>query len=243
MFVNNYYQNINKVLETIYLKEKQLIDQTGTILAEIFKQDALLYVFGCGHSHMIEEELFYRAGGLVPICPIFETSAMLHEGAIKSSHIERMSGYAPLVLDRYPISPNDALLISSTSGINSFPIEMAQAAKKAGAKVIGISSFAYLDTPSRHKDGIHLKDVCDIMIDNHVPVGDASVEVNTDGTKSGPLSTIATAFIANSLVLAACEQLKAWGIEPMIYRSGNCQGGDEHNARMISHYKSRIRHL
>jgi uncharacterized phosphosugar-binding protein len=243
MFVNDYYNNTAQILSTIFTEESNVINQAGTALAQVFKRDGLLHVFGCGHSHMVEEELFFRAGGLALINPIFETSTMLHEGAVKSSQIERMSGYAHLVLERYPVAPGDALLIASTSGINSFPIEMAQAAKKAGATVIGISSFFYLDHPSRQIDGLHLKDVCDIAINNHVPVGDASVQVRSDGTKSGPLSTLATIFIANSLMLAACDQLNKWGIEPKVYRSGNCQGGDEYNANLITQLRPRIKHL
>jgi uncharacterized phosphosugar-binding protein len=243
MFIEKYYENTAKIIQTIFSEESPAIEKAGTVLAEVFKQDGLVHVFGCGHSHMIEEELFYRAGGLALINPIFETSAMLHEGAVKSSQIERMSGYAHLVLERYPVKPGDAFLIASTSGINSFPIEMAQAAKKSGATVIGITSYSYLENPSRQKDGLHLADVCDLTINNHVPVGDASVEVNSDGTKSGPLSTLATLFIANSLMLAACDQLREWGIEPKIFRSGNCQGGDEYNAGLISQLKPRIKHL
>ena len=243
MFVDQYYKNITGILDTIYTEENENIKNIGSIIAEVFKKDQLLHVFGCGHSHMLEEELFYRAGGMALVNPIFETSTMLHEGAVKSSQIERMSGYARLVLERYSITPGDAILIASTSGINSFPIEMAQTAKEFGAIVIGITSFYYLDRPSRQIDGLHLKDVCDYVVDNHVPVGDASVEVRSDGTKSGPLSSIATLFIANSLMLAASDQLNEWKIEPKIYRSGNCPGGDQYNARLISQLKTRIKHL
>lgn len=243
MFANEYYQKVTELLHTIYTEESWVIEKAGTVVAEVFRRDGLLHVFGCGHSHLIQEELFFRAGGLAPINPIFETSTMLHEGAVKSSKIERMSNYAPLVLERYPVTPGDAFLISSNSGINSFPIEMAQAAKNAGATVIGITSLSYLETPSRHEEDLHLADVCDITINNHVPVGDACIPVTSDGTKSGPLSTLAGIFIANSLVLSACDRLREWGIEPQVYQSGNCQGGDQHNADLIAHYKPRIRHL
>lgn len=243
MYIDQYYQNITDILDTLHTQETEKIKAIGSIIAEVFKKNQILHVFGCGHSHMLEEELFYRAGGMALVNPIFETSTMLHEGAVKSSQIERMSGYAHLVLDRYTLEAGDAFLIASTSGINSFPIEMAQSAKQKGATVIGITSFNYLDRPSRQADGLHLKDVCDHVIDNHVPVGDASVEVGADGTKSGPLSTIATLFIANSLMLAASEQLQAWNIEPNIFRSGNCSGGDEHNARLIANLRDRVKHL
>ena len=243
MYYQTYYDNIKRTLEAIFQTEQDKIDQAGELLARTLKEDGLLYVFGCGHSHMLAEELFYRAGGLAAVYPIFETAAMLHEGAAKSSQIERMSGYAPHVLRRYPISDKDCLLISSTSGINPFGIEIAQGARERGAKVIGISSSAYLSKPSRHSEGKHLPDVCDLCIDNHVPEGDASVSVRADGTKAGPLSTIATLSIANAIVLTACEKLTAQGIEPEVFRSGNCPGTDEYNARILDAYQPRIRHL
>lgn len=243
MYYQQYYQTVSQTLSVIFEHETAKIEQAGAMLAETLKKDGLLYVFGCGHSHMLAEELFYRAGGLAPVYPIFETAAMLHEGAAKSSRIERMSGYAKHVMDRYPIGPNDCLLIVSTSGINPFPMEMADAAKEKGAQVIGISSFAYLGNPSRHPEGKHLPDFCDICVDNHVPTGDATVQVCADGTKAGPVSTIASIAIANSIVLHACEVLNDQGIEPRVFHSGNCPGADGYNAALINDYMPRVRNL
>ena len=243
MYYHQYFETVSQTLNTIFTQETDKIQQAGELLAETLKKDGLLYVFGCGHSHMLAEELFYRAGGLAPVYPIFETAAMLHEGAAKSSRIERMTGYAKHVMDRYPIGPNDCLLIVSTSGINPFPMEMAEAAKAKGAQIIGISSFAYLGNPSRHPEGKHLPDFCDICVDNHVPTGDATVQVCADGTKAGPVSTIASIAIANSVVLHACEVLNNQGIEPRVFRSGNCPGADGYNAALINDYMPRVRNL
>lgn len=243
MYYQQYFETVSQTLDTIFHQETAKIDKAGEILAETLKKDGLLYVFGCGHSHMLAEELFYRAGGLAPVYPIFETAAMLHEGAAKSSRIERMSGYAKHVMDRYPIGPNDCLLVVSTSGINPFPMEMAEAAREKGATVIGISSFAYLANPSRHAEGKHLPDFCDICVDNHVPTGDATVQVCADGTKAGPVSTIASIAIANSIMLHACEVLNNQGIEPRVFHSGNCPGADGYNAELIRDYMPRVRNL
>lgn len=109
MYYQQYFETVSQTLSTIFTQENDKIQQAGSMLAETLKKDGLLYVFGCGHSHMLAEELFYRAGGLAPVYPIFETAAMLHEGAAKSSRIERMSGYAKHVMDRYPIGPNDGV--------------------------------------------------------------------------------------------------------------------------------------
>lgn len=243
MYYQDYYQKVISILGEVFEKESASIEKAGAILSRTLKQDGFLYVFGCGHSHMLAEELFYRAGGLAPVYPIFETAAMLHEGAAKSSQIERMSGYAAHVMARYPISEKDCLLISSTSGINPFSIEVAEIAREKGARVVGISSFAYRDEATRDTAGRHLPDVCDLCIDNHVPVGDAVIQVCDNGTKAGPLSTIATLSIANSIILTACEKLRGEGIQPEVFRSGNCTGADQYNAEILEKYMPRIRHL
>lgn len=242
-FAEEYSEKVEAVLAAIRQQEALNIALAGEMLADTLAQDGLLYVFGCGHSHLIQEELFYRAGGLGAVCPIFETSTMLHEGAAKSSRIERMSGYAQLMIDRYPMGEKDCFLAVSCSGINAFIIEAAQAAHAAGAKVLGISAGAYLEKPSRQKDGLHLPDVCDLCIDNHVALGDACVSVCEDGTKVGALSSVASLFIANSVVLSACQKLKERGVDPEVFRSGNCPGGDEYNARLIRKFSPRVRSL
>ena len=242
-FVGEYAANVDAVLKAIWQEERPAIDEAGRMLARSLEAGGMLYVFGCGHSQMIEEELFYRAGGLGAVCPLFESSTMLHEGAAKSSRIERMSGYAELVIDRYDIGPKDTFLAVSSSGINPFIIEMAQLAGAKGARVVGISAFGYRQKPSRHKDGLHLPDVCDLCIDNHVPVGDASVTVCEDGTKAGPVSSIASLAIADAMVLAACQELRRRGIDPEVFRSGNCDGGDAYNGRLLRRFGARVRSL
>lgn len=243
MFTTEYYQTITDILNLVYEQEQKKIALAGMKIADTVSADGLVHVFGCGHSHMLSEEMFYRAGGLITINPIFEQSVMLHEGAVKSSHIERMSGYAEYVLERYELEPRDVFLISSSSGINPFPIEMAEQAKKRGVYVIGITSGQYKTSPSRDTRGLHLQDICDLYIDNHVPHGDAVVEVDDSGIKAGPVSSISCFFIANSMMLAACEELKKRGVKPPVFKSGNIEGGDNYNMEMIGMYTNRIRHL
>jgi len=243
MYYQSYYKQVTEVLAEIFAKETERIEQAGKYLYETLKQDGMLYVFGCGHSHMLAEELFYRAGGLAAVCPIFDTAAMLHEAAARSSRIERMTGYAAPLLERYDIGEKDTLIVGSNSGINPLPIEMAELARQKGAKVIGLSSLVNMDAPSRHPEGKHLPDVCDITIDSHVPLGDALVEVCSDGTKAAPVSSIATIAIAHSIVLHASELLRADGIEPRVFKSGNRPGTDGYNIALIRDYSPRVRSL
>lgn len=243
MFTEEYYKNVHDSIENIKEQETDKILAAGGKVADAIKNNGLIHVFGCGHSHMVAEELFFRAGGLVPINPIFDTSTMLHEGARRSSAIERMSGHAKLTIDNYQINPNDIFLIASNSGINPYPIEMAQEAKKRGAYVIGITSEAYKNVPSRNPENLHLPDVCDMYIDNHAGYGDASVTVTDDGVKAGPLSSINVFFIANSIILAAGEILSKDNIKLPVFTSGNVPQGDMRNQKLLINYKYRVKHL
>lgn len=243
MFAEEYYKNVHESLKNIKEQEMDKIITAGEKMASTIKNNGLLHVFGCGHSHMVSEELFYRAGGLAPINPIFDTSTMLHEGARRSSEIERMSGHAKLTIDNYKINPDDIFLIISNSGINSYPIEMAQEAKNRGAYVIGITSEAYKNVTSRHPKNLHLMDVCDMYIDNHAGYGDASVKVTEEGVKAGPLSSINVFFIANSIILVASEILSKESENLPIFTSGNVPQGDIQNQKLLKNYKYKVKHL
>ena len=79
-------QQLQNLLKDIEINEKEVILTTAKKIANTLADDGLLYVFGCGHSHMLAEEVFYRAGGLVPIYPVLIEDLMLHRGGARSYH-------------------------------------------------------------------------------------------------------------------------------------------------------------
>ncbi|GAB7388966.1 sugar isomerase domain-containing protein [Bacillaceae bacterium] len=243
MLGKTYSKKVIEHLELVGKTQWDAITRAAQLIARSLKEGGLLHLFGCGHSHMLVEEVFYRAGGLVPINPIFETSVMLHEGAVKSSQIERMQGYAVHILNNYTVTPGEVIIIISNSGINSLPIEMAMEARKKGLKVIAVTSSAYFQAPSRHPSGKKLCELADIVIDNTLPYGDALVEVPNTKLKMAPGSTVIGAFILNVLMSEVVEELVNLNVEPPIFVSGNVEGGFERNLKYIEHYRSRIKHL
>ena len=243
MVYQEYFKRVEEVLSKVMDTQKDKIEEAAKLIANSLAKDGMLYVFGCGHSHIIGEDLFYRAGGTVPVCVMLDGDLMLHEGAVKSSHYERMSGLAKPIFDRYCLTGNDVMLIASTSGINSVPVEMAMCAKEKGIPVIAIVSMAYAEDKSRHVSGKKLHDVADLVIDNGVCHGDAAVFIGDSGIKAGPISTISACMIAQSIVVQADENLWHEGIMPPVYVSGNIPGGMEKNQDMINRYMPRIKHL
>lgn len=243
MVYQEYYKQVEHVLSNVIGTQSEKIEQAAKLVARSVGNDGIIYVFGCGHSHIIGEDLFYRAGGMAPVCAVLDSALMLHEGAVKSSYLERMTGLAKPLFDRYGMTENDVLLITSTSGINAVPVEMAQCAMQANVPVIAIVSQAYANDKSRHKSGKKLHDCADIVIDNGVCHGDAAVEVSGSGVKVGPISTISSCMIAQCIMAQAEEELWQCGITPPVYVSGNVSGGMALNEALIHAYRPRIKHL
>lgn len=243
MLANEFIKKISHQMDLVQQQEKESIRQASEWIAESIAKDGLLHLFGCGHSHLLVEDFFYRAGGMVPVNAILETSIMLHEGAVKSSQIERMSGYAKHILDNYDVAAGEVIIVISNSGINSLPVEMALAAKEKGLKVVALCSSAYFSDETRHESGQRLSDVADLVIDNHIPHGDALVEIPNTNLKMASGSTIIGSLILNMVMTTVAEILVSKGIEPPVYVSGNIAGGFERNKQHIDRYRTRIKHL
>jgi uncharacterized phosphosugar-binding protein len=66
------------------IRETQIapIKEAGRLCSTALKGGGLIHVFGTGHSHMLAEEVFVRAGGLLPVNAVLVGELMLHEGGI-----------------------------------------------------------------------------------------------------------------------------------------------------------------
>lgn len=240
--MENYTEIIKSLIDKIDKEEKENIDKAADIIFDLIENKKVLHVFATGHSHMLAEEMFYRAGGLVSIDPILVPFLMQHEGAIRSTKFERLEGVSKVIYDSLNLKDNEAFLIVSNSGINAVPIEMAKLAKENGHKVIVVTSaLESKKLNSRVKDKTHLFDHADVVIDNHVPNGDALVQ--TVYGNSGACSSILGTFIIQKIILEVIKKCEKANIDPLIYKSANIEGGDEYNKKIIKEYQDRIRSL
>src|SRR5205823_407227 len=81
---------------------------------------------------------------LVPIEPILPAGLMLNERPItRTSALERLSGFAGVILKDVPIGQDDVLLAVSVSGRNAVAVELAAEARERGAKVVALTSLPY----------------------------------------------------------------------------------------------------
>lgn len=239
--LSQFFEKAKQRIELVEKDEKEHMAAAAKKVADAIKNGGIIQIFGCGHSHILTEEVFYRAGGLVPIKPILIEALMLHEGALRSSHLERQNDYAEGFLKEQDIRPEDVVFVLSTSGRNPVPVDVAQAAAEKGAYVIGLTSLEYSQSqPSRHKSGKHLFNSVDLAIDNHSVKGDAILSYEKVSVPFGPTSTVVGAVILNAIFAEAIKILADYGIEPPVFLSGNIDGSDSHNNMLVEQYKNRI---
>ena len=79
-----YFKVIHDLLDAIEASEGANMEQASEFIAQSIADGRVLHYFGAGHSHVLGEELFYRAGGLVPVNAILEPALMVSNGASKA---------------------------------------------------------------------------------------------------------------------------------------------------------------
>jgi uncharacterized phosphosugar-binding protein len=243
-----YFQAIHERLAAITQTQGGVVEAATDAMASTTMADELIYVYGAGgHSYIGSEEFFSRAGGLANISPLYEPSLALAGGGRKSTMLERVPGIGDKIVSAHELR-DDLLIITSAYGINSATIDAAFEAKRRGCTVIGISSFGFAeatpaDSPARHPSLKNLHQIVDVAIDNHVPHGEAILNIPGFDQLVGGTCSVLQCFIINWLVARTAEKLVALNVDPPIWRSYNIPGGDEHNRQYVERYNHRVKML
>ena len=125
-----YGDKIIEVMKYAEEKNRDVIKQLAEKFAENIENDKIIHTFGTGHSHMLGIELFARAGGLGNVDAMLDPDTLTSFGAQRSGAMEKTPGVADVVYDSYNIEPGDIMIITSNSGRNAMPIEMAMRCRK-----------------------------------------------------------------------------------------------------------------
>ncbi|MDV4150471.1 SIS domain-containing protein [Clostridium sp. AL.422] len=238
-----YFEKIKELIDIVEIEEKENMIKATKVIVDAVLNKKSIFAFGASHAGILSEELFYRAGGLVVINPIFAKNLMLDTYPITlTSEMERLEGYGTAIAKKSNISNGDVVIVHSVSGRNPVSIEVAMEARKIGATVICLTNLKYSkEVSSRHSSGKNLYQVSDIVIDNHGDKGDACVEIDGLEQKVSPTSTVIAATIMNSIVAQATQDLIDKGLKtPPIFYSANIDGGDELNKKIFEEYKDTI---
>ena len=139
----NYLDAVIKLLQDVRETQSDVIEKAAQVVADSIQADHLVYIFGAGHAGILAQELFYRAGGLVPISPILPPGLTTDVRPVTlTSRLERLPGFGEQIVAETPIESGDVLTTEA---------EAERAAKEAAeARVAELE--AELDRLRRDRD-------------------------------------------------------------------------------------------
>lgn len=230
-----YFSAATGLLKRAYETNRQTLQQLGPIIGRTVADGGVIHTFGSGHSEIIAREIVGRAGGLVCVSTIYDTTG---------GFIENLAGYGTQLAERYDrlhgLLRGETIIVISNSGKNASPIEVALYAKQKGLTVVGLTSAAMSRTARTvHPGGKNLHALADYVLDNCGVSGDAIVDV-ADDVRAGPTSTLTGAMLLNLLLLEVVAWLKANGHPLPILRSQNLPGAIEYNRELAVKYAGRL---
>lgn len=238
-----YMDKVTEILKVVKENESGVIQEAIDLMTEANLNKQSVFIFGASHAGILMEEMYYRAGGMMTINPIFGREVMLDRSPITfTSQMERLEGYGTSLASTVDFKENDVLILHSVSGRNPIIIDIAIAAREKGVKLIGLTNVSYSKSvTSRHSSGKRLFEVVDIVIDNHGDIGDACCDIKGIEQKVGASSTVVGASILNTIIVETCQKLVDSGVKyPPIFYSANLDGGDQLNQDLYEQYKESI---
>lgn len=236
--IQSYLEKVQSLTNQVFINQEELFLKVALVMAETIQQHKRIFLFGTGHSHMMVEEGFYRAGGVTAVVPIFAASLMLHENPVLSSKLERTPGLAAPLFEFHQPQAGEMIFIYSNSGANQMPVEMALLAKEKGLIVVAVLSKKYAQIAPLNGLGKKLYDVADFVIDNGGEPGDALIPLKDFPWQVSPSSTVINATIWNAILAEAVLQLEqTMGVNVPVLASLNMPGAAEHNETIFSSWK------
>ncbi len=241
--LDSYLQEMSELQARVLVGQRARLLEIAARMADATQNDRRIFLFGTGHSHLMAEEGFYRAGGLANVVPMLVEHTMLHSLPSLGSRLERTPGLADLILERYEPRPQEMLFVFSNSGVNQLPVEMALRGRERGLFVVSVSSFEYARQAPLSDLGLRLDEAADLALDNGGLPGDALLELEGFPWRVAPSSTVVNALLWNSLVAETARLLLEAGTEPPIYASFNVNGAARHNQALLEKWRPRNIHL
>ncbi len=242
--VERYGEVLSEKLSQVLAKNSKSFSESAAEIYKSLSSGGVWHLFGTGHSSMVVQEAFHRAGGLIPVNPWLEEYLMPQAGPSRNGPLEKLSGLAQVIFDFYRPKEGEVLTLISNSGINPTVVEMAEIARLKNLKTMAITNLEHSKScQSRHAKSKKLFEVCDYVLDTGGVKGDAVIQIPHLDVPVGPLSTILGSFIINSLAISVCESFsKNGGVAP-VYLSSNVPEGQKRNRTLEIKYLDQIPRL
>ena len=128
--IQNYFEQATAILSKIS-NDSSALEAAAEVIAEAYTNNHTIYVFGCTHSAILAEDVFYRAGAPAFWRPLWGPGmSIATTPGFLTSAVEHSEEIGRAVIECSQIQKDDVLVILSTSGKNGAPVAVAEAAQK-----------------------------------------------------------------------------------------------------------------
>lgn len=231
-----------------HLERTQLpsIERAADMVVAALRNKGCVLCSGIGHGN--EGDFLSRAGGLAAVQRFsFGLSAAAPmAGSLKKLRCRdgkealREAETVRLALRTARLRAGDVMLMSSVSGRNAPPIELALACREIGVRTVGLTSMAYTARVSPlHPSGRKLCEVVDVAIDCGAPYGDAAVKIRGLSVPALPVSGVGMIVAGWMLWGRVMEKMAAAGDPPSVFLSVNRDGGNKAYEKTTKRYQKR----
>lgn len=230
-----YLQELISLIQKVSDSQDQAFEEAAQLIADALEQNHMVHFWGPGgHSSIFAEDVLYREGELALINPIIDPSISLGHGALKEiNYFERIQEIGTAIVQSAGIKKDDVVVIGSAYGVNPVCIQGALECKKAGAKIVAISSPAFSDALdndlTKHENGQSLYQLADYNLNSFSPQDDLLLEVEGFSQKFAPAGTIMQLITLKALTSTVIVKLISRGAEVPIWRNALVKGGPEFN--------------
>jgi uncharacterized phosphosugar-binding protein len=238
-YYDMFFDGIQNIVDQVSETQGDKLEAVAEKCSDAIAAGRWVHTFGAGHSSIPGMETFPRIGSFVGFHQLNELNLSFNGQVVggmaqrQSSFLERVEGYAEIILANHRFSPQDVAVLFSNSGINELIVDMALLLKEKGVTVVGLTSIAHsMSNQPRHSSGKRLSEVVDISIDTCCPEGDALVDVPGLDYRVAGSSTIVSCIIMNGIVAQTAGFLRQRGYNPTIWPSHNVHTSPEEYALM-----------
>ncbi|MBF4459400.1 sugar isomerase domain-containing protein [Pseudoclavibacter sp. VKM Ac-2867] len=225
--------DIATFIDQVLTENDRSTSAAARAIARTGRSGGLVRPAGAGHSLAAVLETFFRAGGLAFVSPLWHPEVLPFFGARSATSAERRPGLGRDVAEKADLAVEDTVVIFSNSGVNPYPVEIAEVAKDRGATVIAFTSLQATRSAPR-RSTCTVASLADIVVDTAVPPGDVSWPTNSPVTS--PVSSIANTALWTT-VLRKVYDLDA---DLPLWRSANVDGNDTHNTDLVTRFQARV---
>jgi uncharacterized phosphosugar-binding protein len=247
MSADQWFEKTAQIHRRIRETQRENIAAAAEAIARSIELGRMVHLFGAGHGSLPVMECYPRIGGFVGYHPMTEhclsyfTNVVGDSGVPQFMFLERLEGFAQVILQNYRLDPRDTMMIFSQSGINGVVVDMALETKKQGLTVVALTSLEHTNSVQpRHSSGKRLCEIADIVVDTCVPAGDAMVEVPGLREKVGPGSTFGFVTAVNAINCEVARLLTERGHPPIVNASHNFLPPEEASKQMARVWEAYI---